>query len=198
MKKYLLSLVCILLFVSMNEVYSQCCANPLDEVTITRVVTVAGVPCTVDITFCHVISPLGIRYIKICSVNIPFGCAWNSVDLSSSTFWDLIYHELLVYSNGFFPFPPCEFLNQFSVNVEITKADCWRIENDYAAQQSILIKCDGEPSTCYKEFRICWDNGVLTKTIISSRLVGDSECFYEGGVFIDPNNPYPYCFDTCY
>ena len=198
MKKYLFLIASILLFTSMNEDYSQCCANPLDEVTITRTVTVGTVPCTIKITFCHNISPVGIRYIKICSITIPNGCGWGSVDLSSSTFWDIIYHEIMVYSDSIYEFPPCDNINQLASNVQITKAECWRIVNDYIALESKLVECDGEAAICHIEYVVCWNGFVLTKTELNRWVVGESDCYYEGGVFLDPLNPNPDCFDTCY
>lgn len=188
----------ILLFTSMNEAYSQCCANPLDEVTITRTVIVRAVPCTVDITFCHNISPSGIRYIKICSVTIPYGCAWGTIDLSSYTFWNIIYYETLLYSDSVYSFPPCDQLNQFAFNVLITKGKCMRIVNDYVNQVSRLVECEGEAAMCYIDYAVCWNGLVLTKTEINRWVIGESDCYFEGGIYLDPNNPNPNCFDTCY
>ena len=199
MKRYLLLIVRILMFVSINDSYSQCCINPLDEVTITRNVTIGGVTCMVNIKFCHNVSPLGIRYIKICSVTIPHGCGWTNVDLSGRAFWDLIYYELLVYSNSIYSFPPCASINQLASNIEISKATCWTILDDFIAMESKLLPCSGEPAICYVEYVICWENGELKRKELNRWVVGENDCYYDGEV---PFNPYntdpPFCFDNCY
>lgn len=210
MKKYIVLLTSILMLLSVSEAYSQCCANPLDEVTITRNVTINGNTCEIKITFCHNISPLGIRYIKICSVDIPYDptgliCDWSNVDLSGPVFWNIIYNELLDYSESIYSFPPCNSINQMAANIQISKGKCMRIEDDPIEMVSRIVECPGiEQFTCYIEYVVCWESGDLKKTELNRYSDGEASCISEGPIYIDPYDPFdPYppfspCFKSCY
>lgn len=197
MRIYVLIIIGIFMICSSNNSYSQCCTNPLNEVTISRYVTYGSDSCKIDITFCHEISPLGIRYIKLCSISIPYLCHNWQVDLSDPAFWDSIYVETLKYSNTLYAFPPCDTINQFAANVIITKANCWTIIDDPIAQMSFIKPCEGEAAFCYTDYAVCWENGQLKRIKLGVRIVGENTCYYEGIVMF-PNVLPGTCFDTCY
>ena len=165
--------------------------------------------CSITITYCSLkngkLSTTGqpIRDFMICSISFPTGCTLT-VDLSSSTFWDDMM-ELVIRNDAasIDPslIPDCgSQSNYWNLYYEVTKAKCWILENDPVQEMYVFTPCAGETATCMKKFAVCFNAiGALEIQELQTNIVGTSNCYYEGGIFLDPETfPFDECFDTCY
>ncbi|MCB0702550.1 MAG: hypothetical protein KDC55_07570 [Ignavibacteriae bacterium] len=90
--------------------------------------------------------------------------------------------------------------NYFNSYYEVTKAQCWILENDPIQQMYVFTPCVDETATCMTKFTVCINtNGELIIEEQHTNILGTSNCTYEGSTILNPETfPFDECFDTCY
>lgn len=213
MRKYLILFVLLFsigTFIQANAQTPCFCPGPYAQESITVPYSDGINTCLVTITYCNhhfkenTIGGIAVRAMTICSISFPAGCTLT-VDLSSSGFWNdmmmlIIEHDAATLDPLYIP--DCNDPDSYFTNFyyELTKAQCWILENDLIQQMFVFTPCEGETATCWKEFAVCYNTlGELVVQERQSQIIGTSNCSYEGSTILNPETfPFDECFDTCY
>ncbi len=175
------------------------CSGFYHNASITETISDGVNSCQITINYCRWYDKhAGVLYIKLCSISLPNSCSLN-LDLSNGSFWDKIFNITIENDWRFNLIPDCDLSGYGSKVFEITKAQCWILENDPIQQMYVFTPCTGETANCFTKYSVCYRNGLLEKTEIYTSISGTSDCYYEGGLILDPITfPFDECFDTCY
>lgn len=197
----LLTLLFSLSFVKDANAQSNCvCGGFYSPKSITRTISDGVNSCQITINYCVLYDKYrGHMYISLCDISIPFGCNLN-LDLSNSSFWDKILDEAIIEQWVAEHIPDCGPNGEGEITYEVTRKKCWILKNDPVQQMYVFEPCEGDAGNCFVEYLVCYNNGVLQKTEISSSTsFGQSSCEYMPGMILDPITfPFYECFDTCY
>ncbi|MCB9222186.1 MAG: hypothetical protein H6615_10220 [Ignavibacteria bacterium] len=203
MRKYLILFVMLFSIATYLEVVAQVpcvCSHPFGNATVTETISDGVNSCQVTVNYCRWYDKYAnVLYIKLCSISLPIGCSLN-LDLSDGSFWDKIFNITIENDWRFNNIPDCDLSGNGSILFEITKAQCWILENDPIQQMYVFTPCVDETATCMTKFTVCINtNGELIIEEQHTNILGTSNCTYEGSTILNPETfPFDECFDTCY
>lgn len=140
--------------------------------TYTDPITLLPAQCTLKIFYCYKLSPTG--YLDIQFNGLEAGPCFQYLTIDAA-FWRRVWEGTLDNQINNPAMVPCSTLTELTAF--ITRANCWKIENDVENQVCRLMNC-GETGSCQFEYKICLEYNPLRvkKTLVSATSLGSSSC----------------------